>query len=209
MTYNLKDLLLLSPKLHTAEDLLKHLDAIIEIARDDVARIARSRCKFFADFDFAYQLAAEATRLTLKKRNLAAVRKILSCGDLARTTEWLISRLLNNMINLTTNNNYRQGFDMRGISFISYDEILTEDKNLNLLEVEDSLNKVSEVELKKGLKKAFRNGTNGSIDLNEAEYICQKYNFNLTEILGYNPYNIPDMRQERTKSGHSQLVLLF
>ncbi|MDQ1339973.1 MAG: hypothetical protein QG567_1129, partial [Campylobacterota bacterium] len=41
------------------------------------------------------------------------------------------------------------------------------------------------------------------------EYLCQKYNLNLNEIIGYNPYENPQMGQEQAKSGNFQLFLIF
>lgn len=203
MQIQLKEILKSSPILHEPEDLLKYIDAIFEIARDDVARIARARKKYFADFDTAYQLSCKATKKTLSKRSLKAVKRILSCGKIEKTATWLVSRLLNNMLNLTTNNNYKEYVDFGNIT---YEDRFFEDQNLNFFETEDFLEKTSRVDLKLGLKVAFSNGT---LDLNEAEYLCQKYNLNLTEILGYDPYETPEIGQEKAKSGNLQLTLLF
>lgn len=209
--YYLKEILKSNPKFRQPEDLLKYLDAVLDLAKDDVRRLGGYSGKHFADFEAAYRLGCDALKLTLSKIHLRAVKRILSCGDLSKAAGWLVVRLLSNMQNLTSDSRYhKKGVNMRGISF-TYDEdkIYSEDKALNELEIEDTIEKLSEDELKQGLKKAYNNGINGLIDLNEAEYLCQKYNLNLAEILGYDPYKAPEMGQEQAKSGNSQLVLIF
>lgn len=209
-SFYLKEFLKTNAKFQKPEDLLKHLDAILDISKNDVRRLAGFCDKFFADFDWSYRLACDEIKLTLSKTSLSAFKRILSCGDLEKAAGWLISRLLNNMVNLTVDTRYKRCVDMRSISIVNNeDKIYGEDETLKNLEIEDSIEKLSEDELKAGLKKAYNNGINGSLDLSEVEELCWKYNLNLTEILGYDPYEAPEMGQEQAKSGNSQLVLIF
>lgn len=76
--------------------------------QDDVFKIAKSKRIFFADFDFTYASAVEILRKQLLKIHLKGIKKFfLNCDNLENALKWLISRILNNMRNITTNPNFR------------------------------------------------------------------------------------------------------
>lgn len=98
---HLKEILTKSPRLLFVEDILRNLDAIIELARDDVRRVARSRAKYFAVFDSTFAIASHMIKETLQKLHLKAIRRILSCRKIKEFANWIVSRLLNYMQNIT------------------------------------------------------------------------------------------------------------
>ena len=92
-----------SNKIKTINDLLNHFDSIVEIARDDVYKIAKSKRLLFSDFDFAYADAVDMLRNQLQKSHLKGISRFLKCGNITNAVSWLVERLLNKMRNITTN----------------------------------------------------------------------------------------------------------
>ena len=45
-----------SNKIKTVDDLLNHFDLVVELARDDIYKIAKSKRLLFSDFDFDYEI---------------------------------------------------------------------------------------------------------------------------------------------------------
>ena len=92
-----------SNKIKTIDDLLNNFDSIVEIARDDIFRIAKSKKIYFADFDYTYADAVEMLRNQLAKLKLKGIRRFLGFKNVANAVSWLITRILGNMRNITTN----------------------------------------------------------------------------------------------------------
>lgn len=57
-------------KIKTIDDLLNLIDLILELAREDVYKIAKSKRIIFSDFDFTYNEAIEILKSQLQKSHL-------------------------------------------------------------------------------------------------------------------------------------------
>ncbi|MDD3497847.1 MAG: hypothetical protein PHH92_10735 [Aliarcobacter skirrowii] len=207
-TYTLADILQNS-KIKNANDLVENLDAIAELAKDDIARIAKAKKIFFSDFDFAYKSGIEMLKNTLQKSKIPrAAKKFLRCENIENAVKWLLARILNNMKNATTNPNYKTYCCPK---FGEMNESIASSKNeFEELEMELELSKIDKQQIKNGLKKVWENAAfDMDFDLQDFELLCNRYGFKSSEILGYDPYELPVLKSEPTKSGHSQLVLFF
>lgn len=209
-TYTLVDVLKNSSKIKSVNDLVDNIDLIAELAKDDIARIARAKGKFFPDFDFAFSSGLEMLKTTLGKTKIPkkTVAKFLKCENVENAANWLVARLLNNMLNITTNESYKM---YECPKFGEMHESITSSRNdYEELEMELELSKIDKQQIKNGLKKVWENATfDMDFDLQDFELLCNKYGFKSSEILGYDPYELPVLKSEPTESGHSQLILFF
>lgn len=207
-TYTINDILQNS-KIKSVNDLIANIDAVAELAKDDIARIAKAKKIYFTDFDFAYKSGIEMLKNTLQKSKIPrAASKFLKCENIENAVKWLLARLLNNMKNATTNPNYKTYCCPE---FGELHENIASSKNdYEELEMELELSKIDKQQIKNGLKKVWENATfDMDFDLQDFELLCNKYGFKSSEILGYDPYELPVLKSELTGSGHSQLVLFF
>lgn len=198
------------PKIQNQKDWITRIDAILELSREDVFRLLKSdSSKYVADFDYFFGQACEMFKETIVKPNLRKNIEIFEGGRIEDFAAHVVSRIKNLIVSLGSNPAYIRS--VIGVFRANFDEgqDFQEEHFLKNLEIDDFLQKIDEDKIKEGLKKAYQNGVGGSIDLNEAEYLCQKYSLNLTEILGYDPYETTEMGQEQAKSGNFQLVLIF
>lgn len=202
-TYTLTEILQNS-KIKNVDDLIQNLDAITELAREDVSRIARSKRLFIADFDSAYKTAIKILSNTLTKRHLNAIKNFMHCDSIENAVHWLVARILNNMVNITTNKNYVLYTSPK---FKDFDKNSFYDANeLKKIEDELTLEKLDKQTLKIGLKKVWEDAiADKDFDLQDFEDLCCKYGFKMTDILGYDPNQAPVIKIEKTESGHSQL----
>ncbi len=170
-----------SNKIKTVDDLLNHFDLVVELARDDIYKIAKSKRLLFSDFDFAYADAVEMLKSQLQKSHLKGISRFLNCENIANAVSWLIERLLNNMRNITTNQKYKlycaPSFGQLHEYIKSNDEL---EAVLELIELE----KFDRDTLKNGLQRLW----NGSryeedVDYDDIKYLCEKLGFELSEIL--------------------------
>ena len=86
-------------KIKTIDDLLNLIDLILELAREDVYKIAKSKRIIFSDFDFTFSYAVEILKKQLKKKHLKAIDRFFKCENMDSAINWLIGRILNNMRN--------------------------------------------------------------------------------------------------------------
>ena len=103
----LVEILSSSNKIKTVDDLLNHFDLVVELARDDIYKIAKSKQLLFGDYDFAYADAVDMLKRQLQKSHLKGISRFLQCENISNAVSWLIERLLNNMRNITTNQKYK------------------------------------------------------------------------------------------------------
>lgn len=207
-TYTINDILQNS-KIKSVNDLIANIDAVAELAKDDIARIAKAKKIYFTDFDFAYKSGIEMLKNTLQKSKIPrAASKFLKCENIENAVKWLLARLLNNMKNATTNPNYKTYCCPK---FGEMHESITSSRNdYEELEMELELSKIDKQQIKSGLKKVWDDAiTDMDFDIQDFELLCKKYGFKAKEILGYDPYELPVLKSELTGSGHSQLVLFF
>ena len=196
-----------SNKIKTLDDLLNHFDLVVDLARDDIYKIAKSKRLLFCDFDFAYGDAVEMLKSQLQKSHLKGISRFLRCENIANAVSWLIERLLNNMRNITTNQKYKlycaPSFGQLHENIKSNDEL---EAVLELMELE----KFDKDTIKKGLQTIWNNSIlEEDFDYFDMEYLCKKFGFEVSEIIGTQAINLQKYKKEQTESGHSQLVFVF
>ena len=196
-----------SNKIKTVDDLLNHFDLVVELARDDIYKIAKSKRLLFSDFDFAYADAVEMLKSQLQKSHLKGISRFLKCENIANAISWLIERLLNNMRNITTNQKYKlycaPSFGQLHENIKSNDEL---EAVLELMELE----KFDRDTIKKGLQTIWENSMfEEDFDYFDMEYLCKKFGFEVSQIVGTEAINFQKYKKEQTQSGHSQLMMVF
>jgi hypothetical protein len=196
-----------SNKIKTVDDLLNHFDLVVELARDDIYKIAKSKRLLFSDFDFAYADAVEMLKSQLQKSHLKGISRFLKCENIANAVSWLMERLLNNMRNITTNQKYKlycvPSFGQLHENIKSNDEL---EAVLELMELE----RFDKETIKNGLGTIWQNSMfEEDFDYLDMEYLCKKFGFEISEIVGTEAINLQKYKKEQTESGHSQLVFVF
>ena len=194
-------------KIKNVNDLLNNIDSIVELARDDIYKIAKSKRLLFSDFDFAYGDAVEMLKGQLQKSHLKGISRFLQCENIANAISWLIERLLNNMRNITTNQKYKlycaPSFGQLHENIKSNDEL---EAVLELMELE----KFDRDTIKKGLQSIWKNAMfEEDFDYFDMEYLCKKFGFEVSQIVGTEAINLQKYKKEQTESGHSQLMMVF
>lgn len=196
-----------SNKIKTIDDLLNHFDLVVELARDDIYKIAKSKRLLFGDFDFAYADAVEMLKSQLQKSHLKGISRFLKCENIANAVSWLIERLLNNMRNITTNQKYKlycaPSFGQLHENIKSNDEL---DAVLELMELE----KFDRDTIKKGLQTIWENSMfEEDFDYFDMEYLCKKFDLSIKDVFETDDLVKLNLKKEQTESGHSQLVFVF
>jgi uncharacterized membrane-anchored protein YjiN (DUF445 family) len=196
-----------SNKIKTIDDLLNHFDLVVELARDDIYKIAKSKRLLFSDFDFAYADAVEILKSQLQKSHLKGISRFLQCKNIANAVNWLIERLLNNMRNITTNQKYKlycaPSFGQLHENIKSNDEL---EAVLELMELE----KFDRDTIKKGLQTIWKTSMfEEDFDYFDMEYLCKKFGFEVSQIVETEAINLQKYKKEQTQSGHSQLMMVF
>ena len=111
------------------------------------------------------------------------------------------------MRNITTNPKYKlyciPSFEQIHENIKSNDEL---EAMLELMELE----KFDRDTLKKGLQTIWNNSIlEEDFDYFDMEYLCKKFGFEVSEIIGTEAINLQKYKKEQTESGHSQLVFVF
>lgn len=196
-----------SNKIKIIDDLLNHFDLVVELARDDIYKIAKSKRLLFSDFDFAYADAVKMLKSQLQKSHLKGISRFLKCENIANAVSWLIERLLNNMRNITTNQKYKlycaPSFGQLHENIKSNDEL---EAVLELMELE----KFDRDTIKKGLQAIWNNSIlEEDFDYFDMEYLCKKFGFEVSEIIGTEAINLQKYKKEQTGNGQVQLMMVF
>ena len=183
-----------SNKIKTIDDLLNHFDLVVELARDDIYKIAKSKRLLFGDFDFAYADAVEMLKGQLQKSHLKGISRFLQCENISNAVSWLIERLLNNMRNITTNQKYKlycaPSFGQLHENIKSNDEL---EAVLELMELE----KFDRNTIKKGLQSIWKNAMfEEDFDYIDMEYLCKKFGFEVSQIVGTEAINLQKFKKE-------------
>ncbi|MDX4049304.1 hypothetical protein Q6A83_00765 [Aliarcobacter skirrowii] len=199
-----------SNKIKTIDDLLNHFDLVVELAREDVLKIAKSKRLKFNDFDFTYCDAVEMLKGQLQKSHLRGISRFLKCENISNAASWLIERLLNNMRNITTNKKYKlycaPSFGKLHENIKSNDEL---ENMLELLELE-RVNKFSKEEKIKLLKGVWKDAIYDDFDEEDMKYLCNKVDLTIDDVFE-NKGDLCklNLKKEQAESGNSQLVIIF
>ena len=197
-----------SKMIKTVEDIYLNFDLISDLIKEDVLKICKSKNENFADFDASFAASVRQTKLTLSKKHLKAIKKFYNCKNVKNAVNFLIQRIINNMKNA---GNLKHKFAFNPPKFGELHENIASSKDdFEALEMELELQKIDKTEIKNGLKKVWENAvTDMYFDLEDFEILCNKNGFESVEVLGYDPYELPNIKTEQTESGYSQLVLFF
>lgn len=77
------------------------------------------------------------------------------------------------------------------------------------VEIENDLKKMDKETLKNGLKKAWNDEIGDDFDIFDFEKLCQDFNFNPADVLGYDPREVPEFTTHAVTGRHQQLAFVF
>lgn len=186
--YKITDILKNNNTIQNVSDIIKNFDVTVELLKDDIERVAKSKRIYFPDFEFAFKSGVEMIKHTLSKSKLPrSTAKFLQCENIENALKWLLSRILNNMINMSTNPNYKMYCCPQ--VFVLEDRLNDSNNSIKQLEVEIELKKLDRKQLKISIKHLCDNSLQDkSINLDDVEYLCAKYDFKVSDILNHDPY---------------------
>ena len=133
---NAIEILINYSKLRTVQNLVYNIDLVTDIIKDDVYKIAKSKRIYFYDFDFAYSCSVEIIKKQLLKKHLQAIQRFFNFYNLENALKWLMSRILNNMRNITTNKNFKLFIDFK-ISNFEYEVYADNDDFEKMIQILD------------------------------------------------------------------------
>ena len=89
-----------SEKIKTVEDILKNIDLIADLVKEDVVRIIKKTGGFTDDtFEGKYAEAIKWTKKQLSKHHLKLYQRIFKCGDIKAALRLLLVRITANVKN--------------------------------------------------------------------------------------------------------------
>jgi hypothetical protein len=196
-----------SKKIATISDIVNNIDFVTDLTKEDVLKLTKSKKIYFADFDFTYSDAVEMLKKQIKKSHLKAIKRFIQFENIEKALKWLISRILNNSINITTNRKYK--LFCRPIFLELHENIEIESDHNRAIELLD-LEKVDTNTIKIGLKNVWNEAKYDSdFDFEDFEELCCKFKFNAREVVGSDTLAQLKFSKSQVSNKHSQLELLF
>ncbi len=177
------EFLLMSKKINNVKDLIDNIEAIIDVLKEDILRISKSKKLHFYDFDFTYSTAVIVLNNQIKKKHLNGVKRFFKLENIEDKLNWLISRILNNMRNLTTNPKYKLYFNPKKIDIYkgNYKENDDFERMIQILDIQ----KLDKSIIKKGLYKVWQEAIyDKDFDYIDFTELCEKYGFEADEVVG-------------------------
>ena len=194
-------------KIKTVDDLLNHFDLIVELARDDIYKIVKVKKIFFADFDFAYTNGVKLLKNQLTKTHLRAIKRLLKCDNIEKALKWIISRIINNAINVSINKKYKL---YAAPQFCTLHENIESNDYIDILLINDELMKFDKNTLKIGLKNIWEESIfDEDFDYEDLKYLCNRFKIDISEISRNGVINMQKFKKEQAESGNFQLVFVF
>lgn len=189
-------------KIDSTKALINSLEAVIELCREDIRKIAVSKGLYFADFDWAFKEGAAMTMATLKKNHLRTIQRVLKCNSIDEMTRILIQRIFANMRNITTDARYSKFVEIK-IGGIAEAIHIASDEIDCIIELESFDNNT----IKEGLKNVWIDAFE-DFDFDEKDFqeLCEKFGFTVNEVMGENTILL---KAEQIAGGNRQLVLFF
>lgn len=175
----------------STNELREHADIVAELLRDSIEEFALRTGLSAYRFHEAYSSAMRITLATLDKPALRGVCRFKAM-PVRTALRWLKSRLLNNVKTVLTNPSSAEYLghldreDVENVTFCSA-EIEAEIVGLNREQVLD------------GLHSLFKDGA----DIGELEYLADKLDVNLKEVIGAHEFPIIC---EKTENGNAQMA---
>lgn len=189
-------------KINSVDDLLKHLDWLIELAREDVFNITKSKKIYFSDFDYFFNEAVLLLKNQLKKTHLRAVNNFFKNGILENALKWIISRIINNMKNISTDPRYKLYLDLK---IEELNEYITGNNEIEKIIIEESLKKLNYKLIKNQILKLINNmHYTDEFDNFDLKYLIEKFNVKLD--IEYQKLNI---KTENINGNNLQLIFDF
>ncbi len=175
--------LLSSKKIRNVNDLLANVDAIIEILKEDIFRISKSKRLHFYDFDFTYSAAVSILKIQIKKIHLDGVKRFFKFENIEDNLKWLVSKIINNMRNITSNPKYKLFFNTKNIYLYKENDLEYDyfENEVMLLELKKFDRKAIEIGLKNVWKESKYDEDFDYIDFSE---LCTKYGFEVDDVVG-------------------------
>lgn len=189
-------------KVNSVDDLVNHLDWLIELAREDVFNITKSKKIYFSDFDYFFNEAVLLLKNQLKKTHLRAVNNFFKNGIFENALKWIISRIINNMKNISTNPRYKLYLDLK---IEELNEHITGINEIEKIIIEESLKKLNYKLIKNQILELINNMHHSDeFDNFDLKYLIEKFNVKLdTE---YQKLNI---KTENINGNNLQLIFDF
>ena len=159
------------------------LNLIIDIIKEDIFQISRSQRLYFKDFDFTYSESVKILKQQLSKKHLRGIKRFLECKSLENEIRWLISRILNNMRNLTTNRKYLMFCNPAIVEM--NEEIYYENHDLENMINNLELQKLDKTTIKNGLIKLWKESVyDKEFDYIDFTDLCNKFGFEADKVVG-------------------------
>lgn len=179
---NAIEILINYSKLETVQNLVDNIDLVTDIIKDDVYKIAKSKRIYFYDFDFTYGCSVEIIKEQLLKKHLQGIQRFFNFDNLENGLKWFISRILNNMRNITTNTNFKLFINLK-ISNFEYEVYADNDDFEKMIQILD-IQKLDKLIIKKGLSKVWQEARyDKDFDYIDFTELCQKYGFEADDVV--------------------------
>ena len=179
---NAIEILINYSKLETVQNLVDNIDLVTDIIKDDVYKIAKSKRIYFYDFDFTYGCSVEIIKEQLLKKHLQGIQRFFNFDNLENGLKWFISRILNNMRNITTNTNFKLFINLK-ISNFEYKVYADNDDFEKMIQILD-IQKLDKLIIKKGLSKVWQEARyDKDFDYIDFTELCQKYGFEADDVV--------------------------
>lgn len=201
MKLKLLDVLKECKKIDSPKALIEYLEAVVELCREDIRRIAIAKGLYFADFDWIFKESVEMTLNTIKKKYLKTIHRTLNLNDIEETTRILIQRILANMRNISTDQRYAKFVRIK-IGGIAEAVHMASEQLDWMIELENC----DKNTIKEGLQRVWIDASE-DFDFDEIDFqeLCEKFGFTIEEVMG----NTLLLKAEQTAGGNRQLVLMF
>ena len=196
-----------SSKVKTYNDFLKNIDSILELLRDDARRIAKARGIHFPDFDFSYSDGVKILKRQLTKTHLKAIQKFYKCKTIEKALKWIVSRIINNAVNVSTNKKYKLYVAPQ---FSELHDNIESCYDIDMLLIDSDLKKFDRNALEAGLISVWQESRfDDDFDFDDMKYLSDKFECNILNVIENDAIDVQNYNKEQTESGHFQLVFVF
>ena len=205
---NAIEILINYSKLETVQNLVDNIDLVTDIIKDDVYKIAKSKRIYFYDFDFTYGCSVEIIKEQLLKKHLQGIQRFFNFDNLENGLKWFISRILNNMRNITTNTNFKLFINLK-ISNFEYEVYEKTDDFEKIIQILD-IKKLDKTRIKKGLYKVQQE-VRYDKDFDYIDFIelCEKYGFDVDDVVGSYSFNQIQYKKYQVGKLNYQLEIII
>ena len=205
---NAIEILINYSKLETVQNLVDNIDLVTDIIKDDVYKIAKSKRIYFYDFDFTYGCSVEIIKEQLLKKHLQGIQRFFNFDNLENGLKWFISRILNNMRNITTNTNFKLFFNLK-ISNFEYEVYEKTDDFEKIIQILD-IKKLDKTRIKKGLYKVWQEARyDKDFDYIDFIELCEKYGFDVDDVVGSYSFNQIQYKKYQVGKLNYQLEIII